>query len=90
MFSPITFTLKMQQVAFEAATAAARMMANNYIQLFDQQSRLLSHSFDYQRGNDHHRTAPPKGPRRRRTPCRGPDLTDHYGKRAHDVDAEHI
>ncbi|MHA1597728.1 MAG: hypothetical protein ACTSV1_03315 [Alphaproteobacteria bacterium] len=90
MLNPMTLSLKFQQMALQAATAATRMMASGYVQMVDQQNRLLRHSFTHHRGNDHDVKSPPKGPRRRRTPCRGPDLMDHYGHRAHDVDPEHI
>ena len=99
MFNPFEFSLKIQQVAMEGAAASARMMADNYMRFIEQQSHLLHHSLAGRRDEDPTlNVAKAKPARGRRTksnrgkksPCSGPDLLDHYGKRAHDVDVEHI
>lgn len=90
MLNPVTFSLKMQQAALEAATAATRAMAANYVRLVGQQSRLLCRTCVHNRDDDHDVVSARKGKSGRKSPCLGPDLLDHYGKRAHDIDAEHI
>ncbi|MBT3237301.1 MAG: hypothetical protein HOK06_06880 [Rhodospirillaceae bacterium] len=90
MFNPVEFSIRFQQAALQAATAATRLMASNYVRMIEQQNRLLQHSCVHQRDDDHDTPSPPKKQRRRKSPCRGPDLLDHYGHRAHDVDPEHI
>jgi hypothetical protein len=47
-----------------------------------QQEQLLHHHFGRRRAED--AGGHPD------SPCKGPDLQDHYGQRSHDVDVEHI
>lgn len=100
MFNPVEFSLKIQQVAMDSAAASARMMAANYLRFIEQQSHLLANSFPGRRDEGPRpQGKPPARPARKtrmktgkgkKSPCRGPDLLDHYGKRSHDVDVEHI
>jgi len=100
MFNPVEFTLKIQQVAMQGAAASAKMMAANYMRLIEQQSHLLQSTFTERRHDDPRPQKKPKktlthnlrrkAARGKKSPCKGPDLLDHYGKRARDVDVEHI
>lgn len=95
MFNPVTFSLKLQQAAFEACAAASNSMIANYVHLVEQQNRLLHHGCIHHRGDDFDVNSsdvvsPKKGRSAKKSPCHGPDLLDHYGKRAYDVDPEHI
>jgi hypothetical protein len=100
MFNPVEFSLKIQQVAMESAAASARMMAANYLRFIEQQSHLLELNLSGRRNEDErtskkpHKSSPRKTRKKvkkgKKSPCSGPDLLDHYGKRSHDVDVEHI
>ena len=100
MFNPVEFSLKIQQVAMDSAAASARMMAANYLRFVEQQSQLLQHTLSGRRDDDEptHKKSHKSQARRsdkkikkgKKSPCSGPDLLDHYGKRTHDVDVEHI
>lgn len=87
--------LKFQQMAFEAAASVTSLMVEAQLNFLKQQYALFEMIPDYRRPDDP-RTAPvnPKVRKRKArkapSPCSGPDLKDHYGKRAHDVDVEHI
>ena len=103
MFNPVEFSFKIQQIAIEGAAASARMMVASYVRFIEQQSHLMEHALSGRRDEDAHnpstqkkRKSTParskaKGSKRgKKSPCSGPDLLDHDGKRARDVDVEHI
>jgi len=100
MFNPVDFSLKIQQVAMNGAAASSRMMLTNYLRFIEQQNILLQNAMSHRRdeGVRSHKKAQSNPARKTRvergrgtkSPCCGPDLLDHYGKRAHDVDIEHI
>ena len=85
MYNPVEFSFKIQQATFDSMASAARMMTANYLRLLEQQHHLLQHTFAHHRTEDGE-----KGKCKKGSPCKGPDLHDHYGKRAHDVDVEHV
>ena len=91
----ISTSLTFQQMFFKAAVSATSQMMEMYLHLYEQQFALLDRMYSYRRPDDPHvASATPKARKRKgrkaRSPCSGPDLQDHYGKRAHDVDVEHI
>jgi len=96
MYNPFAVSLKFQQAAVEGAAAASKVMIDSYLHLLEQQQVLLVQALPHRRHQDV--TTQPKQkvarkrktPRKKASPCNGPDLQDHYGKRAHDVDVEHI
>ncbi|NQV47374.1 MAG: hypothetical protein HQ504_06270 [Rhodospirillaceae bacterium] len=91
MFNPVAFSFKIHQAALDSAASATRMMTVNYLNLLEQQRCLLQHTFSCHRAED---GAKPKRGKKSKcvkgSPCHGPDLQNHYGKRAHDVDIEHV
>lgn len=82
MRDPFTFALRLQQAALKNFAAGIELYTENYVHWLVQQQRLLHTGWAHRRSEDEHEK--PKAP-----PC-GADLTDHYGKRSHDVDVEHI
>ena len=91
----ISISFKFQQAALQAMTTVPSLMMETYLHLLKQQFTFLDHAHAYHRRDDPH-VAPvnPKARKRKgskpRSPCCGPNLKDHYGNRAHDVDVEHI
>ncbi|NQV83300.1 MAG: hypothetical protein HQ494_05715 [Rhodospirillales bacterium] len=91
----IATTFKFQQAAFQATASVTSLMMETYLRFLKQQFPLLGYMHAYRRPDDPYvaSTAPKakkvKG-RKAGLPCCGPDLHDHYGKRAHDIDVEHI
>ena len=97
MYPFFVLSLRFQQIGFRAAASAGTMMMEAYLRILHQQGAFLDHMHAYRRPDD-----PPPVPIRPkartgkgakgkpRNPCRGPDLKNHYGQRAHDVDVEHI
>ena len=88
-------SLKFQQMAFQAWTATTSLMIQAQMRLLEQQFALLDHMHAHRRSDDPATAAVNPKIRKRKgrkpaSPCCGPDLLDHYGKRAHDVDVEHI
>jgi len=95
MYNPLSMSLKFQQAAMAGASAAAKLMTDNYLRMFKQQHAILEASFPHLRKSDAPCVQDPPVKKKKKaaeevSPCHGPDLLDHYGKRAHDVDVEHI
>jgi hypothetical protein len=81
MLDPITTTLKMQQAAFIGACCAANLAAANLSRLMRGEQVLLF-APGHRRAIERHKPQP--------IVTTGPSWTDHYGKRSHDVDVEHM
>jgi|TARA_B100001971_G_C18118802_1_gene498284 hypothetical protein len=91
----ITTSLRFQQKMFQAAVSMTTLMMETQMHLFRQQFAFLDNMRTDSRWNDPPTfSVNPKARKKRnrkiRSPCCGPDLQDHYGKRAQDVDVEHI
>ncbi len=98
-------SLMFQQMAVKTAASMTSLMMKTQQRLIDQQFALLTQMQTARRSDDSsnvpanpqvrkQRAQKTTGQKRKdpkhRSPCCGPDLLDHYGKRAHDVDVEHI
>lgn len=81
MLNPFDFSLKFQEAALRGSRSATRIMTAGLVKLLEQQEHLL-HPRVHRRAEDAH-TRPLVMPG-------GPDLQDHYGRRCHDVDVEHL
>lgn len=98
--------LEIQKSAFENAAHMTSAMMKMNARLMEQQMSLFRSLHDHRRMDETPPVAEkpdanpnPKVKRKRvrkrkghigTSPCCGPDLMDHYGKRAHDVDVERI
>ncbi len=90
----LAFQRAMMQTAFSMASASLKIQSH----LLQQQLSLLEAVHDPRRKDDlfgRPISLQDKGGGNRKTgkkasPCHGPDLMDHYGKRAHDIDVEHL
>ncbi|MDA1089249.1 MAG: hypothetical protein O3A85_02910 [Proteobacteria bacterium] len=91
----ITAPMRFQHMAFKAAASVMSQIVEMQLHLFKQQLAL----FDLMQASRRRDDSPvssvnPKARKRKggkvHSPCCGPDLKDHYGKRAQDVDVEHI
>ena len=90
-----TTSMMFPQMAIRIATSMSSAMLDMQLRILRQQGALLEHLYPERRADDPLvTTANPSAKKRkggkRPTPCCGPDLKDHYGKRAHDVDVERI
>jgi len=92
-----TYTTSMifPQLAIKVAASMSAAVMDMQLRILRQQSALFSHMYAERRADDPHVTAVNPETKKRKTakhvsPCCGPDLLDHYGKRARDVDVEHI
>lgn len=93
-------SLMFQKMAVKTVASMASLMMKTQQRLVDQQFVLLTQMQAARRSDDGNKVlANPKAKKqptqkrkglKHRSPCCGPDLLDHYGKRAHDVDVEHI
>ena len=81
MFNPVLFMLKAQETAVMAWWSGAHLMTTCWMRVAENQMQLWSQMT--------HRRAIDLGTVGRTIPT-GPDLKDHYGRRARDVDVEHI
>ncbi|MBC8338259.1 MAG: hypothetical protein H8E39_06170 [Alphaproteobacteria bacterium] len=104
MYPFFALSLRIQQASLQAAASAGAMMLEAYTRALHQQFAFLDHMHAYRRPEDHPfalyfaaaipKARTGKGTKGKagkvRSPCHGPDLTNHYGHRAHDVDVEHI
>ncbi len=76
----IPASIKMQQAMTMGAVHALEVLAKDYAHMVEGQVKLIPHHA-HRRAEDHFKKAP--------VMPSGPDLMDHYGRRAHDVDIEH-
>lgn len=81
MFNPIDLSLKMQQAAMTSAMCAGGIAAANWMRLMNGEHALFAPHAHRRSDELHaHKDVVPTGAR----------WTDHYGKRSHDVDVEHL
>lgn len=87
-------SIKYQREALLASITAGKMMGDCYLRFLEQQSEMFKTAHSHRQSDvfkkQKSRTAGICKPRKVKTPCTGADLQDHYGKRALDVDVEHI
>lgn len=81
MIDPISTSVKIQQAAFIGACCVAGIAAANLSRLLKGEHALMFLPA-HRRATEQHK-APSYVPS-------GPSWNDHYGKRAHDVDVEHM
>ncbi|MGF1641933.1 MAG: hypothetical protein ACFCUO_13380 [Rhodospirillales bacterium] len=81
MLDPLTFTLKMQQAAASAACCATGLMAANWVHLFGSGQDAIAMP-GHRRSEELHA--------HQDCIATGATWSDHYGKRSHDVDVEHM
>jgi hypothetical protein len=82
MIDPFSLALHIQQAAVKNFCTGVELFTNNYLHLLEQQQHLFEITQAPKRSED-------AGRHPKTHPC-GPDLGDHYGRRAHDVDVEKI
>jgi hypothetical protein len=80
MYNPWTPYFRFQQSFLESAAGMARLMTESYLRLLRQQQEAFFRSLDQRRAEDLHI--------RPRALAKGPELADHYGRRARDIDVE--
>jgi hypothetical protein len=81
MLDPVTFSLKVQHAAAIAACCAAGVMFASWTRLLRGERMFFGMPFHRRADELHsHEDYVPKGVA----------WSDHYGKRAHDVDVEHM
>lgn len=90
----LTTSMMFQKTAFKAVASMTEAMLDMQMRFLRQQGALFDHLHATRRRDDFHATSVNLKTKKRKgskksTPCHGPDLLDHYGKRAHDVDVEH-
>lgn len=81
MKNPMITSLKAQSAAFQCAVSVGQTLTDTYLRMLHQHNHLW-HGHLMRRAEDMHRH-----------PfyiATGADLMDHYGRRHHDVDIEHI
>jgi hypothetical protein len=94
-------SVKLQMSLIDSMAASSRVFSENYIHFLEQQSALFGQESVFRRvaeaGSDEVVNPVAKKKKTRNlkvakvdSPCCGPDLADHYGKRARDVDVERI
>jgi hypothetical protein len=81
MMDPLTFSMRVQQAAFIGACCAAGVAAANALRVVKGEQSLFGVPF-HRRSDELHV--------HKDIIATGPLWTDHYGKRAHDVDVEHM
>lgn len=81
MMDPITTTMKVQQAAFIGACCAAGVAAANLSRLLRGENAVMFMPA-HRRAEEQHK--------QQTFIAKGPSWADHYGKRAHDVDVEHM
>lgn len=81
MLDPMTFSLKVQHAAAIAGFCAAGVMLAHWARLFRGEQMLFEMPF-HRRSDELHI--------HKDYVAKGSSWGDHYGKRAHDVDVEHM
>ena len=81
MLDPLTFSLKMQHAATTGACCAAGMMAANWMRLLKGEQEIVGMT-EHRRSDELHA--------HKDYIAKGASWTDHYGKRNHDIDVEHM
>ncbi len=81
MLDAIDFSLKLQQAAMASAMGAIGIMAAAWMRLMKGEFELFG-QHAHQRSEELHA--------QKDVIPTGPQWTDHYGKRSHDVDVEHM
>jgi len=81
MMDPITYTVKLQQAAFMGACCAAGIAAANVSRMLKGEQAVMF-TPAHRRATEQHKP--------QAVIAKGPSWADHYGKRAHDVDVEHM
>lgn len=88
MVGPMGMFSAMQQATILGMVTFTRGAASGYAKLLEGQAALLHHPVLHGRRDDG--PGAPPGPELRGPEGLGADLHDHYGRRAHDVDVEHL
>jgi len=87
-------SIKYQREHFLASVTAGKMMSDCYLRFLEKQYEMFKTAHSHRQSDvfkkQKSQTARVCKPRKARSPCTGADLQDHYGKRALDVDVEHI
>jgi hypothetical protein len=81
MLDPLTFSLKMQHAAASTVCSAAGMMAANWVRLLKGEQGVVGMP-EHRRSDELHAHEDHI--------AKGARWTDHYGKRTHDIDVEHM
>jgi hypothetical protein len=81
MLDPISVSMKMQQAAFIGACCATGIAAASLARLLKGEERMMFLP-THRRAEEKHVPVT--------VVAAGPSWNDHYGKRAHDVDVEHM
>jgi len=94
MYDIMATAWNFQMMAMRSATSVAASVMEMQLQFIEMQLGLLDHVHVHRRATDPEMAVNPKARKRRgikaRNPCCGPDLHDHHGHRAQDVDVEHL
>lgn len=81
MFDPVIYAIRVQQTAFLGACGAAGVMATNLLRMMKGEDALFTLP-GHRRADELHKPEP--------TVAKGAAWNDHYGRRSHDVDVEHM
>jgi len=94
MYDVMATAWNFQMMAIRSASSVCASIMEVQLRLIELQLGLLDHVHAHRRATDPEMAGNPKTRKRRniktRNPCCGPDLHDHYGHRAQDVDVEHL
>jgi len=94
MYDIMATAWNFQVMAMRSASSVAASVMEMQLQLIETQLGLLDHVHAHRRATDPKMAVNPKARKRRgikaHNACCGPDLHDHYGHRAQDVDVEHL
>lgn len=81
MMDPVTFTMKAQQAAVIGVCCAVGVATANLMRILKGEMALFDFAA-HRRAAELHAAVP--------VVANGPTWNDHYGRRAHDVDVEHM
>lgn len=81
MMDPISYSMKIQQAAFIGACCAAGVAAANFSRMLKGEQAVMFLPA-HRRADEQHKP--------QAVVAKGAAWSDHYGKRAHDVDVEHM